>query len=780
MRIISLNGEWRLSYYDAAAHRVDHPDQLNDPAVQSIPAQVPGNVELDLLRAGRLPGIPADAPLDALLEGRNILLPQEYETYDWWYETSFDSPDTAADQPVELVFDGVDCLAEYWLNGELLGISENMFIEQRFEVANQLQPQGKNHLIVCLRSALLEAAEKEYPATSISLSTNREQLWIRKAPHSYGWDIMPRVLSAGLWRGVSLAVHETHDIREVYCYTRALDAHSAWVGIDYTLETDAWRQGLTLRARGVCGNSTFEATHVVRFPSGRFEFAVEHPKLWWPLGYGDPNCYDLTLELLSPTGKVIAARQETVGIRLVELLRTETTSAHEPGEFLFKINHTPILCKGSNHVPANAFHSRDAERYDTIIDLFAAAGCNIIRCWGGNVYEDHAFFERCDRAGIMVWQDFAMACAFHPQEAEFLEQMRAEATAVVRKLRNHPALILWCGDNEVDQSLFGHQMDPAHNQITRDVLPAVTFANDPYRPYLPSSPYYAPEVVAARDESRMPEQHCWGPRDYYKSDFYKQHTAHFVSEIGFHGCPNRAAIEQFLSPDAVWPWQDNEEWIIHCTDAIGKDGPYAYRVALMARQIAEMFGSIPDHLDDFILASQISQAEAKKYFIEMTRLKKWRRTGLIWWNMIDGWPQFSDAVVDYYGGKKLAFHYIRRAQQPVCLMIDEPENWHVRLAAGNDSRADARGTYRVWDADSGETLAFGDYAVPANQNIDLARIPVSRGAQRLFLIEWTVGAERFGSHYLLGSPAFSLDQYRQWLNAIAELPLGFDPGLVGK
>jgi beta-mannosidase len=530
---------------------------------------------------------------------------------------------------------------------------------------------------------------------------------------------------------------------------------------------------LHLAIHGKCGASSFDAETMVRFAQGKFEFDVPEPCLWFPLGYGAANLYQVAIEV-QDGDRVLARREETFGIRTVELVRTETTTINEPGEFLFRINGEPILCKGSNHVPADAFHSRDADRYETIVNLYRDAGCNIIRCWGGNVYEDHAFFDLCDRAGIMVWQDFSMACAFHPQEAEFLSTIHEEATAVVKKLRNHPSLILWSGDNEVDQGMFAHGMDPAMNRITREVLPQVVFAHDPHRPFLPSSPYYAPEVVSSRDENRMPEQHLWGPRDYYKSPFYTRHTAHFVSEIGYHGCPARESLEQFLDASALWPWQDNPQWIAHCTDAIGPQGPFAYRVALMAKQIREMFGSIPDTLDDFILASQISQAEAKKFFIEMTRLKKWRRTGVIWWNMIDGWPQFSDAVVDYYFHKKLAYHYIRRVQQPVCLMLDEPENWYCALVAGNDSLRDAHGTYRVRKASGGEILAQGEFHCPANRNILLARLPVSHGEQQLFLIEWEVDGKAGGNHYLLGHPAFQLEAYREWLPQISTLPDAFD------
>jgi beta-mannosidase len=200
----------------------------------------------------------------------------------------------------------------------------------------------------------------------------------------------------------------------------------------------------------------------------------------------------------------------------------------------------------------------------------------------------------------------------------------------------------------------------------------------------------------------------------------------------------------------------------------------------MADQVRELFGVSPDRLEEFALASQVSQAEAKKFFVEMIRLGKWRRAGVIWWNLMDGWPQFSDAVVDYYFQKKLAYHYLRRAQQPVCLMISEPEAWTARVIAGNDSRRAASGTFEVRDASTGERLLGGAFGVDAGENRELGVVRVSRGEQRLLLLEWQMEAGAFGNHSLLGSPPFSLDRYRSWLPAIARLEPRFDPsGVAG-
>jgi beta-mannosidase len=768
-RHISLDGTWKLFYFPQGKYQINHPGQLKTQALAPIEATVPGNVELDLSRHGDLP---AD-----LLYGDNILKLRPFELYEWWYQREFPTPGGVAGRRVELHFRGVDCLATYWLNGKELGETANALIEHHFDVTGKLNSSGPNVLTVRLRSPIIEAAGKRYdPGYDMALRTNVEQIWIRKAPHSFGWNIMPRAVSAGLWRPVELIVHGPHEVTDMYFTTLAVDSGHATLSVSYQLTTDlALLPQLRLRVQGRCGDSTFTYVHKVEFTAGRFQIDVANPQLWWPRGYGVPNLYHVTTELLE-NDRVIALRHDTVGIRKLELIRTETTSIEKPGQFLFQVNGVPILVKGSNWVPVDAFHSRDAARYEKILALVADLECNMLRCWGGNVYEDDAFFDICDREGIMVWQDFAMACAIYPQTTEFLAVMREEATSVVRKLRNHPSLALWSGDNEVDQGYFQWRMDPAHNKITREVLPDVITQCDPYRPYLPSSPYMSPEVVATGKLELMPETHLWGPRDYFKGPYYTQHSAHFVSEVGEDGCPGLSSLKRFLDQKHLWPWQNNPWWALHSTDTtLDPD-----ENGVLANEEKEMFGVTPDKLEDFILSTQITEAEATKFFVEMTRLNKWRRTGVIWWNVMDGWPQLNDSVVDYYFNKKLAYYYIRRVQQPVCVMVDEPRNWRVRVVVGNDSRVDAAGHYRVWDADSGETLLAGDYATKANENLEVGAIPVFHSGKRLFLIEWTANGKRYANHYLQGMPPFSFAQYRSWLPKIAALLNDFDAASVGQ
>jgi beta-mannosidase len=199
------------------------------------------------------------------------------------------------------------------------------------------------------------------------------------------------------------------------------------------------------------------------------------------------------------------------------------------------------------------------------------------------------------------------------------------------------------------------------------------------------------------------------------------------------------------------------------------------RIKLMTNQIREMFGKIPENIVDFVTASQICQAEALKYFVESTRYRKWHTSGILWWNLLDGWPQFSDSVVDYYFTKKLAYHYIRRSQVPVCVFLGEPgPGKHFPIIISNDSRYPAKGSFQIWDADTGDRVFDGNYEVPANQNWQFGRIRTFTGERRLYLIKWNQNGDSFGNHYLVGSPPIQFNLYRKWLYTIADLPTPFN------
>ncbi|MCL2299641.1 MAG: glycoside hydrolase family 2, partial [Firmicutes bacterium] len=676
METISLNGAWELFGFPQKGNhweRIQHLDEHTP-----VAARVPGVAQLDWL--GTTP--------EEIYFGQNISQLRKYEGWDWCYRKRFRARAAANGERIFLCLDGVDCCANIYLNGERWDDCGNALIPYEEDITDELA-EGENELAIYIKSPIAAVRHENYGPMLGAHAVGMESLYVRRPPSSYGWDILCRAVTAGLWRGVRLEYRPAARFTQSYIYTHLLRETQAEMRLFFEFEAELPDyENLSMRIEGRCGEASFDITRPLYwFNAGTVNFNIENPKLWWPAGYGEQNLYEVTITLLKD-GAPVCDKRDRFGVRTVELRRTDITTPENPGEFVFLVNGVKIFCKGSNWVPLDALHREDAARYEPALEMFRDTRCNMLRCWGGNVYEDNLFYELCDTYGILVWQDFSMACALYPQDSQFRYAIEEEAEAIIRKLRQHPCLALWSGDNECDSHWRGKGLDPNDNALTRKVLPEAVARCDPARPYLPSSPYESPEVIKKGLLDCMPESHLWGPRDYFKSDFYTGAKCHFVSEIGYHGCPNRSSIEKFIPQDKLWPWQDevNPDWLLHCSCPTGKPGgPYSGRNHLMNNQAAQFFGAFPQNLDDLVLLSQITQAEAKKFFIESARAGRWYKTGVLWWNMLDGWPQFSDAVVDWYFGKKLAYHYIKRSQAHLCLLLAEPQGWQLRLLACNDT-----------------------------------------------------------------------------------------------
>lgn len=753
----SLNGIWRLYYHAESGLMPETPEALHAAGWPSIQARVPGNVELDLVAAGLAP---------EPFWNENIYAYRPYEIYQWWYETSFTAPRLRPSDRLRLVFEGIDLIADIFINGNPAGHTENMLVEHAFDITDFINPAGKNTLHVKISSAINHARKQTYPAMVTTAVHADEYTMLRKPPHCFGWDIMPRLLSAGLWRGVSLRTEAPTRMTEVYYATKWVSADSACLVYRFRFAADDHLlDGFSYTLSGICGDSAFSVTHPVRFVSDGGEVVIPNPRLWWPKGYGAPDLYTVRMTLCRH-GQPVDTREDTIGLRRFHI--EHRLLPGDAGAFRITVNGCPVFAKGSNWVPLDALHSRDAGRLDRALDLFEEAGCNIVRCWGGNVYEDHAFFDRCDQSGLMVWQDFAMACALYPQTDAFFHEIEEEAAKAIRKLRNHASLLLWAGDNEVDEAYSAANFateENKHNAVTREVLARAVRTHDPYRLFLPSSPCI-PAGIARYD---VPEQHNWGARAYFKDDFYKNSAAHFVSECGYHGCPSPDTLRAFIPEEELWPVGESGAWTTHST-ANRLNAPPGYdRNKLMANQVRLLFGQMPQDIDTFSALSQISQAEAKKFFIERARVKKWRRTGIIWWNMLDGWPQISDAVVDYFFRKKRAFDYICRSQRPVCLMMDELQDWTHAVVLGNDGMDDVQARYEVRDGDNGEVLLRGARLSKANQNDRVGEVRVMPGEKRLFLLNVTIGETTFGNHYITGFPPYDAQTMLRWASVIDRL-----------
>lgn len=750
MEKIMLNGEWSLHYVkdEQVKQRglcLNSIAAVKAEVADSVAATVPGNCEIDLHRAGVI-GEPYYAD--------NVIKIEALEDNHYYYCRTFDFDGEITGRE-QLVCEGIDTYSEIYLNGELIAETDNMLIPHKINAWSL--KKGKNEIVVHILPTVIKAREFELSPSVRAFKYNYASLRTRKAPHMYAWDITPRIISAGIWRDIYIETLKPEYIDETYLYTLVVRENCADLAFFFRTEIAGGRsKDYSLKVVGQCGDSRFEKEFELWFNQGTVGITVNNPLLWWPRGSGEQNLYDVTVTL-SKNGEAIDEKTFKTGIRTTRLERTDVTDKEGNGEFCFYVNGKKIFMKGTNWVPVDALHSRDRERIPAILDMVCDVGCNCIRLWGGNVYEDKVFYDLCDELGIVLWQDFIMGCAIYPQDADFQNVIRNEATTVVKMLRQHPSIILWAGDNEVDMSYVSPSFlrDPNTNLITRKVLPEVINEYDPIRPYLPSSPYICAADLKGKFVS---EDHIWGPRDYYKGNYYGNTVCHFASEIGYHGCNAPKSVEKFISPEKIWPYDDNDEWLIHASSPErGYEGIFSYRIRLMASQIKTLFGEIPDNLEEFALASQISQAEADKYFIETYRMQKWRRTGIIWWNIIDGWPQFSDAVVDYYFNKKLAYGYIKRSQQDVCVMMSESKNGKHELRLVNDSVKDKNITVTVRDLkNGGKTVLTTKAVATAEASVSIATVE-DDGEQHFYLISWE-GDVSGTNHYMAGKITFDFKE----------------------
>ena len=803
-QLIDLNGKWELyiaPHNQVCGKDIEFIDFLNPKKLPKdidfikIDAQVPGNFELDLERAGILPEI---------FKGTNPLLCQQYENRHLWYVKEF-TLDKIPEGDVYLRFDGIDTFAHIGLNNIWVGECDNMLVEHEYPVYDFMLKKGKNQITIHIYPTVIKAREYEENALAVGLPYNEDSLHVRKAPYMFGWDIMPRTVSGGLWRGVSLIEKPKHRIEDFYLGVAQMNSNDGWAQFSGQIRIhteDDLLLGYEAVVSGNCGDSHFE--EAVRFlgTTRNFSFSNTNTKFWWPRGEGKQNLYDIEVKLYH-NGELCDTYKTRTGFRQIELVRTSIVDENGNGKFEFLINGKKVFIMGTNWVPLDAFPSQNEKRVIKALEMVEDIGCNMIRLWGGNIYESDTFYNWCDEHGIMLWHDFIMGCAYYPQYEEFCNKLRNEAIVAVKRLRDHASIVLWAGDNECDVFYTyalknGKRLDPNTNILTRKVLPEVLRIYDDFRPYLPSSPYVDETSFALIDKYRPAEDHLWGPRNYFKSDYYKNATALFASETGFHGCPSVESIKKFITPEKLWPiilpnGRPNEDYIVHAASMETKHiGKYEYRIALMLRQVAVLFSDMPDGntgrataeesvdyfermktlfgdgeqaLEGIAKASQIFQAEAFKFMIERFRIRKATHGGLIWWNLLDGWPQISDAVVDYYFTKKLAYDFIKNSQQPLCLMFDEPDEENkLNLFVANEIPQDKTFSYKVIRINDNVVVCSNKATVAASGILQLDAVTVDPDKKEMFLIEWEYDGNTGYNHFVNNIRGIDFDTYIDFLN----------------
>ena len=743
MRVINLDGACKLYGYKSGTAPTSPKDIVGD----YIPSNIPGNVEIDLMKANLLPNI---------YQGTNVELTRAYELYDWWYVKDFEVQDLWQDKDIFLVFDGVDTYAEYFLNGVKIGESDNMLISHEFAVDSCLK-QGSNQVAVHIFSAIKKAENFAVDPLQVADWECFENLRCRKPAHCYGWDIFPRVVSAGIWRSVRLEYREKIRIENVYLSTMFVRDDLAGLAFHYELKLPAELFGkYHIEFYGKCKDREFKFTYPVTFKAATKFPYVNNPVFWWPNGMGAANLYEIKVTLRDKNEELIDEKVLHFGIRHVRLERADF---YGDNGFRLYINNQPVLCKGANWVPLDVLHSKDAEKYEECVMNYVENNSNMVRVWGGGVYEDEKFFELCDKYGIMVWQDIMLSCHLYPQDEDFSKQLSKEVESFVRRVRNHPSIVMYCGSNETDWIYFCTGQDPNDDVLTRKVIPEAIRRNDPYRVYYPSTPMFTKEYVkkmggrflidlqeieASRTD--MPEEHYWWHRDDYETYADMKHC--FVGEIGYSGCISLDSMKECMDVSSLCVENEytGDAWKYH---DYSTDGDIRHATKYY-------FGELPDTLADFVLSSQILQAEAYKFLIEQTRVKKPYMTGILLWNMRDGWPAYNSALVDYYGRKKLSHDYVKQSQQPLVMVMDKMVGYVC-----NDSLNAFEGTYCVYNA-QGKALAEGTFDVAANQNQKLGDF-AEVIKDKYLILELKVKDEVYYNHYINGKRTHDFKEYKQFL-----------------
>ena len=688
-----------------------------------LPAQVPGGIHLDLLRAGVIPD-----PL-ARLHERGVAWVDES---DWVYETTFavDGPPPAC---AFLRFHGLDTLAEVALNGEVLGQTEDMFIPHEFAVGGRLQT-GENTLRVTFQSALRVGRERQAAWNAGGNDTLpyhwdnwAERAFVRKAQYQYGWDWGPVLRGCGLWQPVELITVPVARLGDWKHSVEFREDGQAAVMVTAEVERAPGQEEapVTLSV-SLAGSNPISL--LVPPGAGRVGVSgtvtVAAPRRWQPNGYGEASLYDLTLTLSGEAGEA-DCREAKIGLRTVELVREPDADGGGEG-FKFRVNGVDVYAKGANWIPDHSFPSRiTPARLRERVTQARDAGMTMLRIWGGGFYESEEFYALCDEMGLLVWQDFPYGCSYYPDTGEYADLARIEATAAVKRLRNHPSLALWCGNNENHTMFEGNWTGTRPPRLLgehlyHEILPAVVEAEDPGTPYWPGSPYGGP--AGDSNSADFGDCHNWdvwhGRGDWVH---YTENDSRFCSEFGFAASCGLGAWDKCLAPADRSTHSPAVRW--HDKTRKGYDTYLGY--------IALHFPEAQS-LEDLVYFSQINQAEALKCGVEHYRRRKGRCWGTLFWQLNDCWPVQSWSVIDSTGEPKAAYFACKKFYAPVLLsLVRAGETVQAHLVSDLLTPLSGTLTFTLATLDGvGLAEETADVSVAANAAAQVASFSLSPAAGR--------------------------------------------------
>jgi beta-mannosidase len=647
------------------------------------PASVPGVVDTDLLTNKLIP--------DPFYRENEAKL-QWIENADWEYRSVLQvTPEMLRRRHIDLVFDGLDGYAEVFLNGHLVLTADNAFRQWRSDVKNDVKP-GANELLVVFPSPISKAKEIASKDPWRSRSGTEEKTYIRKPAYEYGWDWGPRFVNSGIWRPVRLELWDRARVADFHI--RQLDITADTAQLVAEVEVQASQPGpakvsLSYMNRGKKYEQTREISLHAGSNTAQIPFSIAKPELWFPTGYGPQNLYSFSLQL---SGTATGSATRRTGLRSVVLRRDVDKWGRS---FEFVINGIPVFGKGADVIPFDSFPSRvTTADYRRVLQSARDANMNMIRHWGGGYYETDEFYDLCDELGILVWQDFMFGNDWQPGSYSWKEGVQKEAEYQVRRLRDHPSIVLWCGNNETEGA-FGWnnrwnlpaevriRMWQDYLTVFSGILPRAVERLAPEIPYWPSSP--SSDYEDTKPEYQTGDMHNWNIwhgmeplRDYEK------YFPRFMSEYGFQSFPEMRTIEAFTLPDDR-TGITTKVMLSHQKNAAGNQKIHDY----MLRDYAE-----PKDFASFLYVSQVLQAEAIKIGAEHLRRIRPRAMGSLFWQLNDCWPVASWSSIDYLGRWKALQYYARRFYAPL-LVSPHEEDGKIAVYVVSDATLPTTATLNV-------------------------------------------------------------------------------------
>ena len=631
-------------------------------------AQVPGVVQTDLLAARLIPDP---------FYGDNESRLQWIGLTDWEYRTTFQvDAATLQHEHVDLVFEGLDTFAEVFLNEQQILTTDNMFRRWRV-AARPLLKIGPNTLRIAFHSPITSMIPKVkalpyiLPSVSTANEGNEEDVatapYTRKAPYQYGWDWGPRYVTIGIWKPVRLEAWDSARIENLHIHQLQVTRDTAELAVEVEIDSSHPQTATVTLSGDAADGGVLKtvASQSVQLDSGinhvAVPFRIAAPKLWYPAGYGPQNRYSFSASVKA--GKTVIAQTEIkTGLRSVELRRVPDQWGKS---FTFVVNGIPIFAKGANAIPFDSFPGRvTPARYREILQAARGANMNMVREWGGGIYESDDFYEICDELGLMVWQEFIFGGDMVPGDPEFQQNVREEATQQVKRLRDHPSIVLWCGNNEIeagwlawaDRLIFKESITPPQRErvwqdylvLFHDILKGVAEEYATPVPYWPSSP--SADFEAPPSSSDNGDMHFWGVwHNLEPVENYNLQDPRFMSEFGFQSFPEMRTIASFAGQNDLTI--DSTVMKSHQKNHGGNERILTY----MLREYPE-----PRDFPSFVYVSQIQQAEAIKVGAEHLRRNRPRTMGALFWQLNDCWPVASWSSIDYFGRWKALQYYARR------------------------------------------------------------------------------------------------------------------------